>query len=56
MQEEIHIPEPLVPDSSLNKVEISIENLKGINGQIVIKFWQNLFKQEVKYYILRFIS
>jgi hypothetical protein len=27
--------------------------LKSINGQIVIKFWQNWFKQEVKHYSVR---
>jgi hypothetical protein len=29
---------------------------KGINLQVVIKFRQNLFKQEVTYYLLRSIS
>jgi hypothetical protein len=37
----IHTAEPLVPKPSPFEVEIAIAQLKSINGQIVIKFWQN---------------
>jgi hypothetical protein len=53
-QIEIHRSELLVPDSSPFEVEISIA--KVLNNQVAIKFRQNLFKQEVKYYVLRSIS
>jgi hypothetical protein len=55
-QIEIHTDEVLVPDPSPFKVEIAIAKLKGINRQVVIKFRQNLVKQEVRYYVLRLIS
>jgi hypothetical protein len=40
-QIEIHTAEPLVPDPSPFEVEIAIENLKGINRQVVMEFQQN---------------
>jgi hypothetical protein len=40
-QIEIHTAELLVPDPSPLEVEISIANLRGINRQVVIKFWLN---------------
>jgi hypothetical protein len=56
-QIEIHTAERLVPDPSPFEVEISTAKLKkGINCQVVMKFRQNLFKQEVKYYVLRSIN
>ena len=39
------------------EVEIVVEKLyKGIKRQVLITFWQNLAKQEVKPYVLRFIN
>jgi hypothetical protein len=55
-QIELHTAQPLVPDPSPFEVEIVIANLKSINRQIVIKFRQKLFMQEVKSYVLRFRS
>jgi hypothetical protein len=46
---EIHTVEPLVHGLSHLEVEIVIAKLKIINLQAVITFWQNRFKQEVKY-------
>jgi predicted site-specific integrase-resolvase len=51
-QIEIHTAEPLVPF----EVESAIAKLNILNRQLVIIFRQNLFKQEVKYYVLRSIS
>jgi hypothetical protein len=47
-QIEVHTADPLVPGFSCFEVEIVIAKFKSINFQIVIKFWQKLFKQEVK--------
>jgi hypothetical protein len=55
-QIEIHTVEPLVPDPSPFEFGIAIAKLKSIYWQIVIKFRQNLFKQEAKYYGLRSIN
>jgi hypothetical protein len=55
-QIEIHIAEPLEPDPSPFEFEIAIGKLKGINCQVVIKFRQNCFKQEVAYYVLKSIN
>jgi hypothetical protein len=46
---EIHTAEPLVPVPNPCDVEITIAELKGLNRQVVIKFRQNRFKQEVKH-------
>jgi hypothetical protein len=51
-QIELCTPEPLVPGPSLLEVEIAIAKLKSISLQIVIRFWQNLLKQEMKRYCL----
>jgi hypothetical protein len=40
-QMKIHTPELLARDHSTFEVEIAITNLKSINHQAVIKFWQN---------------
>jgi hypothetical protein len=55
-QIEIHTAELLVPDPSPFEVEIAIAVEKGINLQVVIKFWQNRFMEEVKHYGLRYIN
>ncbi|PNF26781.1 hypothetical protein B7P43_G17924, partial [Cryptotermes secundus] len=52
-QTEIDIAEPLILDPSPFEAESAIAKLNSINRQVVIKFRQNLFKQEVKYYFLR---
>jgi hypothetical protein len=44
-----------VPDPSPFEIKIAIAKLKTYR-QVVIKFWQKLFKQEVKYYGLRSIN
>jgi hypothetical protein len=49
---EMHTAEPLVPGPSCPEAEIATAKLKSINCQVVIKFWQNWLKQEVKYYCL----
>jgi hypothetical protein len=51
----IHTAEPVVPETSPFEVEIFIETLKGINLQVLIKFLQNRFKQEIKHYSLAYI-
>jgi hypothetical protein len=51
-QLEIQTADPLVPDPSPFVVEIAVAKLKRSNNQVVIKFRKNLFKQEVKYYVL----
>jgi hypothetical protein len=38
------------------RLKLLLQSWKGINRQVVIKFQQNRFKQEVKYYVRRFIS
>jgi hypothetical protein len=48
--------EPLEPGPSHLEVEIAIAKLKSINHQVVIKFQQNCFKEEVKYYCLRYTN
>jgi hypothetical protein len=55
---EIYIKtELLVPDPSSFEVKIAIAKSKiGLNRQVLIKFRQNLFKQEVKYYVIISIS
>ena len=40
-QTEIHTAEPLVPEHSAFDVEMAIENLKGTNHQVLIRFQQN---------------
>jgi hypothetical protein len=49
-QFEIDTAELLVPDPSPFEVEILWQISKGITRQVVIVFWENLFKQEVKHY------
>jgi hypothetical protein len=51
-QREIHTAEQLVPGSTLLEVETVTAKLKSIDHKVVIKLWQNWFKQEVKYYSL----
>jgi hypothetical protein len=46
-QNEIHTAKPLVPEPSALQVEMAIESLKGSNHQVLIRFQQNLLKQEV---------
>jgi hypothetical protein len=55
-QIEIQRAVPLVPDPNPYEVEIANAKFKILNHQVVIKFRQNLFKQEVKYYDLSSIS
>jgi hypothetical protein len=40
-QTEIHTAEPLMPDPSDSEVEMAIEEQKGTNHQVLIKFQQN---------------
>jgi hypothetical protein len=49
---EAHTAEALVPGPSHCEVEIAKAKLKKFNNKVVIKFWQNQFKQEVKHYCL----
>jgi hypothetical protein len=41
---------------ALLRLKLLLQNWKFLNHQVVIKFRQNLFKQEVKYYVRRSIS
>jgi hypothetical protein len=52
-QIEIHAAEPLLLEPSPFEFEFVVAKLKSINHQVLIKFWQNRFKQEVKHYGLR---
>jgi hypothetical protein len=47
---EIHRAEPLVPDPIWLDAENAIAKLEEYNCLVVIKFWQNWYKQEVEYY------
>jgi hypothetical protein len=47
-QVEIHATELLVTDHSPFEVEVAVAKLKSIICQVVMKFRQNRFKQEVK--------
>jgi hypothetical protein len=49
-QIEVRTAEPLVPGPSRLEIEIAIAKLKKDNRQVVIKFWHNLFKQDVNHY------
>ena len=42
MQAEIHTAEPLVPEPSAAEVELATDKLKAANGQVLIKYRQNL--------------
>jgi hypothetical protein len=53
---QVHTTEPLVHGPIPLEVEIAVVKLKSIDRQVVIKFWQNQFKQEVNYYCLRSIN
>jgi len=55
-QAEIHTAEPLVPDPSASEVELAIEKLKVTNHQVLIKYQQNLLKQGVAQFAVRFIN
>jgi hypothetical protein len=55
-QIEIHTAEPLVPDLSPFEVEIATAKLKRFKSPGSDQSPQNLFKQEVKYYVPRSIS
>jgi hypothetical protein len=56
-QKEIHTAEPLVPHPSVFEREMANEELKKDKGQqILIKFQQNLPKQEAEQFILRSIN
>jgi hypothetical protein len=46
---DIHTAEPIVPELSRVKVEIAVGKLKGINPQVLIRFWLNSSKQGVKH-------
>jgi hypothetical protein len=35
------------------RLKLLLQSLKSINRQVVIKFWQNCFRQMVKHYFLR---
>jgi hypothetical protein len=48
-QIEVHTAEPLVPDPSSFEVEIAIAKLKKCKLQVVTKFWQKRFQQEMKH-------
>jgi hypothetical protein len=52
-QTETHTAEPLVPDHGPLYFETAIAKLKLYKSQLLIKFRQNLFKQEVKHYGLK---
>jgi hypothetical protein len=47
-QLEIHTAELLAPGPSHLQVEITTTKLEKYKSQVVIKFWQNWFMQEVK--------
>jgi hypothetical protein len=46
-QIEIHTAEILVPEPSACKLEMTTENLKNVNHQVLIRLQQNWLKQEV---------
>jgi hypothetical protein len=52
-QIKIHTAEPLVSGPARLEVETAIAKFKCINHQVVIKFLQNLFRQETKCNCLR---
>jgi hypothetical protein len=37
----MYTAEPLLYESSCSKPELVTEKLKGINHQVLVKFWQN---------------
>jgi hypothetical protein len=49
----IYTAESLVPQPTPFENEMLLLSWKSINWQVVIKFWQNLSKQELKHYGLR---
>jgi hypothetical protein len=51
-QTEMHTAEPFVPESSSFVVEITIQKLRNVNHQVLIKFRQSWSKWEVMFYIL----
>jgi hypothetical protein len=51
-QIEVHTAERIVPGPSRLQVEISFTKLENYTRHVVIKFWQNSFKQEIKHYCL----
>jgi hypothetical protein len=55
-QMEVHAAEPLLPDPSNLEIEIALQSSKSINRQVMMKFWQNWFKQEAKYCCLRYTN
>jgi hypothetical protein len=42
-----HTAEPLVPESIALEIEMVVEKINETNHQVLIKFQQKLFKQEV---------
>jgi hypothetical protein len=55
-QTEIHTAEPLAPEPRVSEVELDIENLKSHKAQGLIKYQQNLLKQGVRKFAVRFIN
>jgi hypothetical protein len=53
---EIHTAEPTVPCLVLFKWKLLLQICKGINRCVIIKFRQDWFKKEVKYYGMRSIN
>jgi hypothetical protein len=52
-----HMAEPLVSEPSLVEGwKLLLQNWKGINPQVLITFWSNWLKQEVKHYVLRYTN
>jgi hypothetical protein len=50
---EMHRADPLVLEPSLSELKLLLRSGKGTDCQVLIKFWQNRFKQEMKCYVLR---
>lgn len=54
---EVHAAELLVHEPNFLSLLLLLESMKDINFQgFFLKFWQNWFEQEMKYYDLRSIS
>jgi hypothetical protein len=51
---DIHMAEPLLPESGLLKWKLLLESWKVVNPQVLIRFWPNWSKLGVKHYILRY--
>jgi hypothetical protein len=48
----LNVPNVIQHNRWYTEVDIDIAKLKNTNNQVIIEFWQNRFKQEVKYYCL----